>query len=80
MISKGQISSQQISEILRKNIPELENGTPIGKPGNEGLSSNAYNADGSEAEKILDIKFRSAEETFVDLGKQLLAIEAQQQT
>lgn len=79
MISKGQIFSQQISEILRKNIPELEKRTPVGKPGNEGLSSNAYNVDDSEAEKILDIKFRSGEETFVDLGKRLLAIEAQQQ-
>ena len=79
MISKGQTSSHQITEALRKNILELENRTPVGKPGNEGLSPNAYSADSSEAERISGIKFRNAKETFVDLGKQLLAIEAQQQ-
>lgn len=78
IVSKGQITSQNISDILRKYIPELKERTPIGTPGAEGLPLNAYNADGSLAEKVLGIKFRHATETFVDLGRQLLAIEEQQ--
>lgn len=77
IVSQGQISSQQISDILRSNIPELETKTPMGKPGSKALSPNAYSADSSSSETILGIKYRDATETFVDLGRQLLAIEGQ---
>ena len=75
VVSKGQISSQQISDILRKNISELEARTPIGHPGESGLAANAFNADGERAEKVLGIKYSDATDTFVDLGSQLLAME-----
>ena len=77
IISQGRIGSQHISDILRQNIPELSGRTPEGAPGTSSLPANAYSADSSPAEKVLGIKFRSAEETFIDLGKELLAIEAQ---
>ncbi len=77
IISQGQLGSQQISDILRQNIPELGSRTPEGTPGVSSLPENAYSADSGPAEEVLGIEFRSAEETFVDLGKRLLAIEVQ---
>ena len=77
IISKGRLGSQQIADILRQHIPELSSRTPEGTPGTSSLPENAYSADSSPAEKVLGIKFRSAEETFVDLGKRLLTIEGQ---
>ena len=75
IICKGQISSQEVSEILRKNIPELEEKIPVGIPGGNLLNSNAYECSSGYAMKILGLTFRTKEETFVDLGKQLLEIE-----
>lgn len=77
LIAKGQISSQQISDILRSTIAELETRTPVGKPGSKGLPSTAYNADSSLSQKILGTRYRDATETFGDLGRQLMAIEGQ---
>ena len=75
VICEGQISSQEISDLLRKHIPELEQRTPIGVPGGNKLDINQYNCSSKLAEKVLGLKFRSKEETFVDLAKQLLEIE-----
>jgi hypothetical protein len=75
VICAGQISSQEISDILRTNIPELEERTPVGVPGGNKLDPNAYECSAARAEKELGLKFRSKEETFVELAKQLLVIE-----
>ena len=75
IICEGQISSQEISDILRKNIPELAERTPVGIPGGNKLDPNAYTCSSAKAEKELGIRFRSKEETFVELAKQLLEIE-----
>ncbi|TAQ88809.1 hypothetical protein B7494_g2866 [Chlorociboria aeruginascens] len=79
IICQGQVTSQNISDILRSSIPELEERTPKGTPGGNPLSPNAYTCSSSRAEKVLGLKFRSKEETFVDLAKQLLAIEKEEQ-
>jgi nucleoside-diphosphate-sugar epimerase len=75
IICKGQITSQEISDILRKNIPELQERTPVGTPGGNPLNPNAYECSSALAQRILGLTFRTEEETFVDLGKQLLEIE-----
>lgn len=75
IICEGQISSQEISDMLRKKIPELEERTPVGVPGGNKLDPNVYNCSAALAEKVLGLTFRSKEETFVDLAKQLLEIE-----
>ena len=77
IVTPGTIGSQQISDILRQNIPGLEKRIPEGTPGTSSLPADVFSADSSPAEKVLGIKFRSAEDTFVDLGKKLLEIEAQ---
>jgi nucleoside-diphosphate-sugar epimerase len=78
IICEGQVSSQEISDILRKNIPELEERTPIGIPGGNELDENAYTCSSELAEKVLGIKFTSKEETFVELARQLLEIEREE--
>jgi len=74
----GQISSQQISDILREAVPELADRTPIGKPGTDSLPEGAYGADNSFS-KTLGIKYHTMEQTLVDLAKQCLLIEAAEQ-
>ena len=75
VICAGQISSQEISDMLRKNVPELEERTPIGVLGGNKLDPNSYDCSAALAEKVLGLKFRSKEETFVELAKQLLVLE-----
>lgn len=74
IICEGQISSQEISDILRKNIPELEKRTPKGTPGTP-IDEKLFTASSEKAVEILGLGYRSKEETFVDLGRQLLEIE-----
>jgi nucleoside-diphosphate-sugar epimerase len=78
IICGGQISSQQISDILRKDISQLADRTPEGTPGKDGLGENAFICSSEKAKKFLELTFRSKEETFVDLAKQLLHIEGQE--
>jgi hypothetical protein len=63
--------------MLRANIPELENRTPKGVPGGNPLPENFYTTSSARAQKVLGLAFRSKEETFVELAKQLLEIEKQ---
>ena len=78
IICAGQVSSQQISDVLRKSLPEVEERTPVGVPGGNPLSEGAYDCSSEKAKSLLGIKFRSMEETFVDLGRQLLELEGKE--
>jgi hypothetical protein len=60
---------------LRKNIPKLAERIPEGVPGGNPLDANQYICSSAKAEKVLGTTFRSKEETFVELAKQLLEIE-----
>ena len=53
----------------------METRTPTGKPGVSGLPEKAYDADSGEAKRVLGVKFRGKEETFGELGRQLVGIE-----
>ncbi|KAH0542794.1 hypothetical protein FGG08_002842 [Glutinoglossum americanum] len=77
IFSRSQVSSQEISDILRENLPELAERTPIGRPGTKSLHKGAYDADSTLVKDVLKIRFRSVESTFVDLAKQLLEFERQ---
>jgi nucleoside-diphosphate-sugar epimerase len=75
IVSSKAISSQQISHLLRKNFPELEERTPIGNPGTDSLPEGAYTISNEKVKKLLGLEFRSDEECFVELVRQLLEIE-----
>ena len=75
VICAGQVSAQNIADIMRAHIPELTERTPVGVPGGNPLPENSYTCSSELAQKVLGLTFRSKEETFVDLGKQLLQIE-----
>jgi nucleoside-diphosphate-sugar epimerase len=75
VICVGQVSSQNICDILRSGIPELDEKTPEGVKGGNPLPGNAYFVDSTKAKEVLELKFKTMEETFVELGKQLLEIE-----
>jgi hypothetical protein len=72
-ITAGPVFSQQISEILRSRVPGAEERTPEGEPGK--YPKDGYTADASLSRDVLGLEYRSVEETFEDLGRQLLEIE-----
>jgi NADPH-dependent methylglyoxal reductase len=78
LICAGQIPSQKIADIWRANFPELADRVPEGISGAKTLPDDAYNASSEKAGRVLGIKNRSLEESLVDLGKQLLAIEKEE--
>lgn len=74
-MTPGAITSQQIADILRADVPGAEERVPRGTPGANTLSANAFSANSTKAKALLGIRYKSANETFADLGKQLLEIE-----
>lgn len=72
MITRGRVCHQQIADILRKNFPGQLEKIPLGHPGESSLPPVAFDVDGSDAVRDLELEFRTVEETFKDLGKQLL--------
>ncbi|KAI9666418.1 MAG: methylglyoxal reductase (NADPH-dependent) gre2 [Bathelium mastoideum] len=75
IVCTDQISSQEISDILRRNFPELASRVPKGNPGAYSLPAKTFSADSTSARHMLGIEFRSKEDTFVALATQLLEIE-----
>lgn len=73
--SAGLIDSQKIADIFRSKVPGAEERVPKGSPGKYNLPADHYRADASKAERILGVKWRSAEETFGDVGRQMLEFE-----
>jgi nucleoside-diphosphate-sugar epimerase len=77
IVCAGQVASQEISDMLRAAVPELESRTPVGTPGGNGLPEDQYACSSEKAKRVLGLTFRGKEETFVELGRQLLEIEKQ---
>lgn len=75
VICGGKVGSQEISDMLREAITELEDRTPEGVRGGNSLDENAYECSAQLAKETLGLGFRGKKETFVDLAKQLLVIE-----
>ena len=80
VICAGQVSSQEISDILRGSVEELKDRTPEGVKGGNLLDENAYDCSAALAKETLGISFRSKQETFVDLAMQLLEIEKKEKS
>ncbi|OCL12100.1 NAD(P)-binding protein [Glonium stellatum] len=79
LVTAGLVSSQQIADIVRAEVPELQARTPKGTPGVKGLPDAAFTADASPVQKVLGVTFRPMKETFSDLAKQLVGIEKAQE-
>lgn len=77
IVCAGKISSQEICDLLRKDIPRLAERTPEGDPGVDSLGENAFDCSSKKAKDVLRMTFRSKEDTIIDLGMQLLDIEKQ---
>jgi len=75
IVCARQFSFQEICDILRDNFSDLDDRTPIGKPGTSSLPHGAYDCDNSKVRKILGVEFRSLKDTVTELAKQLLDIE-----
>jgi nucleoside-diphosphate-sugar epimerase len=75
-ICSGDIRSQEISDILRKEVPGAEGRVPKGEPGKNTKPADAVSQDSSRAEKILGLSWRSKVETFGEMGRQFLEMES----
>ncbi|KAF9889077.1 methylglyoxal reductase (NADPH-dependent) gre2 [Aspergillus nanangensis] len=76
LVTRGRICNQEIADILRETIPELRDRVPVGEPGVSSLPRDAFDVDGGAAMEDLQLTVRPAADTFRDLGKQLLLLEA----
>lgn len=75
IIAKGVLGTQGIADVLRATVPGATERVPRGEPGTDNLPVGNYQIDSSKSEKVLGLKYTSSEDTFGDLGKQLLEIE-----
>jgi len=74
-VSAADIPEQFICDMLRANIPELGERTPLGQPGKDNLEEGIYGISNEKAGRLLGVRYRSKEETFVELARQLLELE-----
>ena len=73
-VTGGSYSYQQICDIIRKDIPEVKEKTPEGRPGT-GLGTEVYKVDASKAKRELGMTFRSLEQCIDDTANSLLQLE-----
>ncbi|KAH7070725.1 hypothetical protein BKA63DRAFT_83502 [Paraphoma chrysanthemicola] len=73
-ICGGDIRFQELADLFRKEIPGAQDRVPVGTPGNVNKEG-AIRQDVSRAEKVLGMKWRSKEETFLDMAKQFVELE-----
>ncbi|KAH8593192.1 putative NADPH-dependent methylglyoxal reductase GRP2 [Bisporella sp. PMI_857] len=68
----GYFSNKEITEVIRKNFPELEDQLP-GKdvPGGDYPKEGLYKYDNKRSVEVLGLKFRTLEESIADLVKSL---------
>ncbi|KAI9733985.1 MAG: hypothetical protein M1834_002642 [Cirrosporium novae-zelandiae] len=72
----GNFSYQGVCDIIRKNLPELRDRVPIGKPGTEFGGMELYKVNNEKSRKILGLTYpRSLEETMTDTARSLLELE-----
>ena len=74
ILAAGSVTSQEIADIMRTAIPAQAERIPLGNPGEDTFPRNGYSVDTSTARDVLGLGFRSKEETFGDLARQLLEI------
>lgn len=76
-ILAGRFSNKQICEVIRENFPELAEKLP-GKdvPGGDFPKDGLYGFDNSRTKDVLGIKFRSLDESIIDLVKSIKDIDA----
>jgi len=76
-ITAGYFSNKEICEIIRKNFPEYEKELPAKDvKGGDYPEAGLYKYDNSRTINVLGIKFRTLEESIVDLVKSLKAVGA----
>lgn len=74
--SPGNVTSQEIADILHAKVSGVEGRVPKGEPGKDTLPGDTFTADTSKVQRVLGLKYTPKEKTIEDLGKQLLEIEA----
>lgn len=80
-ILEGYFSNEEIANIIRKNFPEYADKLPAPNPNGPGnypggSTDNIYKFDNSRVKEVLGIKFRSLEESIVDLVNSLKKVGA----
>ncbi len=74
LVAAGDLRSQEISDILRADVKGADAVVPRGEPGKNTKPATAFSMDSSVAEKELGIKWTSKQDTFRDLGNQLMDV------
>ncbi|RFU33597.1 hypothetical protein B7463_g2762, partial [Scytalidium lignicola] len=70
-VTAGYFSNKMIVEVLRKNFPEYKSELPAEDAKGGDMPEGLYKYDNSRVQEVLGIKFRTVEESIVDLVKSL---------
>jgi nucleoside-diphosphate-sugar epimerase len=74
-VCAGEVRSQEIADILRREVPGAVNRVPRGEPGSVTRPDGAARLDCERAERVLGVRWRGKGTTFGDMGRQFLEIE-----
>lgn len=77
LLGKGTYCNQEIADISRRLVPKYQNRIPLGEPGYRAARGH-FKVDGSPAEQVLQINYRTLDESLTDLLPQLYNIEETQ--
>jgi nucleoside-diphosphate-sugar epimerase len=70
----GYFSNKEIADIIRKNFPELKDELPTPETPGGDYPKDLYRYNNNRTVNVLGIKFRTLEESIVDLVKSLKAV------
>lgn len=73
LVASGKWSPQQVCDLFRQSLPQIQDLVPVGNPGSAGPE--CYVLDTTRARVVLGIKFRTFEETFLDMAMAFLEME-----
>jgi nucleoside-diphosphate-sugar epimerase len=74
-VCTGDIRSQEIADILRREVPGADARVPRGDPGKNTKPDDAVSVDSRKAEKIFGLSWRTKVETVRDMGRQFVEME-----
>lgn len=74
LVTEGSYDTQEIADIVRKELPESQDRIAEGEPGKR-IKDTHYSCDSGKVQLMLDVRFKPLKESLVALARQLYALE-----
>ncbi|KAE8377509.1 major facilitator superfamily domain-containing protein [Aspergillus bertholletiae] len=74
LVTQGSYDTQEIADIVRKELPDTQNRIAEGEPGKR-IKDTHYSCDSAKVQQMLEVTFKPLKDSVVGLAKQLYALE-----